>query len=145
MTWSSRSRRTLPTQSLRDAVLPRTSEGGSDGQDPVILHCRHDISLELRVTVENQELLRLVISPGLTQLQRNPICAGILGHVEMEDLAPVVIDHEETVQNAERQCGHGEEVHRRDGSTMIAQKDQPPPSWIRILGRTLDPARYRSL
>jgi len=34
------------------------------------------------------------------------------------------------VQNAERQCGHGEEVHRRDGSTMIAQKDQPPPSWI---------------
>ena len=42
------------------------------------------------------------------------------------------------VQNAERQCGHGEEVHRRDGSTMIAQKDQPPPSRIRILGRTLD-------
>src|SRR5215831_11809361 len=28
---------------------------------------------------------------------------------------------------------------------MIAKKDQPPPSWIRILGRTLDPARYRSL
>src|SRR6516162_2200534 len=68
---------------LRDAVLPRTSEGGSDGQDPLILHWRHDISVELRVTVENQELLRLVISPGLTQLQRNPIRAGILGHVEM--------------------------------------------------------------
>ena len=61
----------------------------------MILHCRHDISVELRVTVENQKLLRLVISPGLTQLQRNPIRAGILGHVEMEDLAPVVIDHEE--------------------------------------------------
>src|SRR6516225_9165301 len=144
MTWSSRSRRTLPT-ALRDAVLPRTSEGGSDGQDPVILHCRHDISVELRVTVENQELLRLVISPGLTQLQRNPIRAGILGHVEMEDLAPVVIDHEEAVQNPERQRGHGEKVHRRDGSTMIAQKHQPPPSWIRILGCTLDPARYSSL
>src|SRR5215469_13286608 len=51
--------------------------------DPVILHCRHNISVELRITVENQELLRLVISPGLTQLQRNPIRAGILGHVEM--------------------------------------------------------------
>src|SRR5215471_14090027 len=90
---------------LRDAVLPRTSEGGSDGQDPVILHCRHDVSVELRVTVENQELLRLVISPGLTQLQRNPIGAGILGHVEMEDLAPVVIDHEEAVQHSKRQLG----------------------------------------
>ena len=89
--------------------------------------------------------LWLVISPGLPQLQRNPIRAGILGHVEMEDLAPVVIDHKEAIQNAERLCGYGEEVHRRDGSTMIAKKDQPPPSWIRILGRTLDPARYRSL
>ena len=36
------------------------------------------------------------------------------------------------------------EVHRRDGVTMIAQKDQPPLDWIRILGRTLHPARYRS-
>src|SRR5215831_14216405 len=28
---------------------------------------------------------------------------------------------------------------------MIAKKDQPAPSWIRILGRTLDPARNCSL
>ena len=70
---------------------------------------------------------------------------GILGHVAMKNLAPVVIDHKQAVQHSERQRGHGEKVYRRNGLTMIAQKDQPPPSWIGILGRTFYPARYRSL
>ena len=63
-------------------------------------------------TVENQELLRLVISPGLAQLQCNPMCVGMLGHVEIKNLAPAVIDHKEAVQHSERQRGDGEKVHR---------------------------------
>ena len=90
--------------------------------------------------VENQEFVAAGHLPGLTQLYRNPRRAGILGHVEMKDLAPVVIDHKEAVQHSKRQPGHGEKVHRRDGVAMIAQKHQPPPAWIRMLGRTLDPA-----
>jgi len=57
--------------------------------------------------------------------------------------------YEEAVQNAERQRGHGKKVHRRDGGTMMAQKDQPPVAFdvIQVLGRNrltvflLDPVR----
>ena len=42
-----------PDPALRDAVLPRTSEGGSDRQHPVVLHSRHDVSIEYRIAIEN--------------------------------------------------------------------------------------------
>ena len=113
--------------------------------DPIILYRCHNISVEVCITVENQELVRPVISPGVAQLQCNPMCVGMLGHIEMKNPAPVVIDHKEAVQHSKRQCGQGEKVHRRNGLTMIAKKDQPPPSWIGILGRTFYRARYRSL
>jgi cytidylate kinase len=55
-----------PDPALRDAVLPRTSEGCSDRQYPVVLHGRNDITIELLIAIENQELVRLLIFPGLT-------------------------------------------------------------------------------
>jgi hypothetical protein len=53
--------------------------------------------------------------------------------VEMENLAPLVVDDEETVQEAERERWHGEEVHRHDGLTVILQERQPALAGI---GRT---------
>jgi hypothetical protein len=55
-----------PDPTLGDAVLPRTSEGCSDRQDPVVLHSRNDINVELRITVKDQESVLLVITPGLS-------------------------------------------------------------------------------
>src|SRR5271165_377465 len=44
----------------------------------------------------------------------------------------------------EGQSRHGEEIHGSDGFTMVAEKSQPAPGWIRIMIRTPHPARNRS-
>ena len=38
----------------------------------------------------------------------------MLGHVEMQDLPAIVMDHEPDVEDPERRRRHREEVHRRD-------------------------------
>jgi len=50
--------------------------------------------------------------------------------VEMEDLAASVIDHEETVQQLERQGRHGEEGESDQHLAVILEKCQPALAWI---------------
>ncbi len=49
--------------------------------------------------------------------------------IEMEDLPSAVFDDKETVQDSEGESRHGEEVHSRNGFTMIAQESSPGLSW----------------
>jgi len=49
----------------------------------------------------------------------------VRGHVEMQDLAPPVIDREEAVEQAEGDGGHGEEVQCRDRLAMVSQEREP--------------------
>ena len=46
----------------------------------------------------------------------------MLRDVEMENLASIVFDDEETIQDSEGEGRHGEEVHGRDGLAVIAQE-----------------------
>ena len=46
--------------------------------------------------------------------------------VEVQDLAPPVLDNEEAVEHAERHRWNGEEVKRHDGLLVILQECQPP-------------------
>src|SRR5207248_2619173 len=94
---------------------------------------------------ENQKSMRQVVSPGLTQLQRNPKRSEISGHVEVQNPASLVIDQEEAVENAEGECWYGEEVHRSNRFTVIAKKHQPALGWIRVLTCALNPPRDSSL
>src|ERR1035441_570163 len=113
-----------PTPALGDAVLPRASKSCSDRQDPIVLHSRNNVNVELRITVKDQESVRLVITPGLAKLQRRPKRIRILSRVEMQDSWPVVIDHEEAVENTKCQRGHGKEVHRCDHLSVVPKKHQ---------------------
>ena len=58
----------LPTHTsnpaLGDAVLPGTSKSGSDRFCAMLFDGRENVRRELRVSVEDQEPMRLVISPG---------------------------------------------------------------------------------
>jgi hypothetical protein len=40
----------------------------------------------------------------------------------MKDTSSIMRDDKEAVQHAERQRGHGKEIHRSDGFSMIAHK-----------------------
>jgi hypothetical protein len=50
---------------------------------------------------------------------------GISRHIAMQDLAPVVADDEKAVQNTKRERWDSEEVHRRNGLTMVSEERQP--------------------
>jgi len=43
----------------------------------------------------------------------------------MENLASIVFDDEETIQDSEREGRNGEEVHGRDDLAVIAQESSP--------------------
>jgi len=50
----------------------------------------------------------------------------VAGCVEVEDLSTAVLDHEEAVQQFERDSRHCEEVERDDQLTVILQEGKPP-------------------
>ena len=61
-----------PDPALSDALLPRTAKSSSDWFDVAFSDRRDDISRELRVPVEDQVPIWLVVSPSFLQLQYDP-------------------------------------------------------------------------
>ena len=58
----------------------------------------------------------------------------------MEDLAPIMAEDEEAVQEVEGEGGNCEEVHGRDGFAMITKKGPPTLGGFRISGCAPHPA-----
>src|SRR5258707_13430209 len=69
----------------------------------------------------------------------------MLRDVEMQDTPAIVADDKETVEDAERDRGHGEEVHRRNRFPVILKKRAPTVGWPGIPRRPLHPAGDGSL
>src|SRR5208337_2842174 len=67
------------------------------------------------------------------------------GDIEVQDAPAVVADDEEAVQEIEGQGGNGEEVHSRDGFTMITKKGPPTLGGFRVSGSAPHPAGDGSL
>jgi hypothetical protein len=109
-----------PNPSLGDAILPRTTKSSSDRFCSIPFDARDDVRGELRVAVEDQEPVWLIVSPSFAHLQYDPQRVWRTGHVAMQDFAPVVANDEETVQDTKRQRGHGEEIESSDYLTMIS-------------------------
>jgi hypothetical protein len=65
--------------------------------------------------------------------------------VEVQHTPPVMGNDEETVKNAECECGYSEEIHRGDGLAMVAGKRCPSFGRLRISWRFPHPAEHSSL
>jgi hypothetical protein len=61
----------------------------------------------------------------LSQLLNNPSAGRMLCHIEMQEAPTIVTDDEKTVAHAERDGRDGEEVHRGDCFSMVAQETEP--------------------
>src|SRR5664279_2978659 len=107
---------------LRNPVLPWTAKGSASWLASHLPHSRNHIGSKLSVSVEEQESVRLLVGPGFSQLLYNPKRIGISCHSEVQDLTPLVADHEKAVQNTKRERWDGEEVHRRNGLAMVSQE-----------------------
>src|SRR5216683_1140859 len=81
----------------------------------------------------------------LPQLLDDPTARRMLRDVEMQDTPAIVADDKETVEDAERDRGHGEEVHRRNRFPVILKKRAPTFGWPGIPRRPLHPPGDGSL
>ncbi len=81
----------------------------------------------------------------LPQLLDDPTARRMLRDVEMQDTPAIVADDKETVEAAERDRWHGEEVHRRNRFPVILKKRAPTVGWPGISRRPLHPAGDSSL
>jgi len=114
---------------LRRTILPRTPERCANWLAP---HCanRSDYVLaEFAISVKHQELLSGRIGPRFTHLLNDPKGSGITRHIEVQNFSPIMTDHEEAIQDLEGECWYGEEIHGRDGLTVVSKECQPAFAW----------------
>ena len=128
-----------------NAVLPRTAETGPLGLNAETLHCVDHVAIELCAAIKDQVTGRRVVRECLAQLLNHPNAGRMSGHVEMQDAPPIMRYDKETVQYAEGQRRHGEEVHRGNRFSVIAQEGRPSFCRFRAPRRSPHPAQHRSL
>ena len=131
--------------SFRHTVLPGAAEAGSFRLDAEVLHRVDDFLIEVCAAIEDQVFGSRVIRECLAQLLNNPCARWMSGDIAVKNPPPVVSDDEETVENAEGERWHGEEIHRRNGFTMIAQKCHPLLSRLGIPRGFSHPVQHCSL
>src|SRR5271166_5819855 len=69
----------------------------------------------------------------------------MLGHVNVQDSPPIMSDDEETVEHAEGNRWHSEEVHGRNRFPVVSKEGQPALGPVRISRRPFNPTRDGSL
>lgn len=131
--------------SFRDSVLPRTFKRGSDRGEAHRADRDRSFQTIFPVAVEDQESLRGLKRERFSQLLNDPSARGILGDIEVQNPPTIMADHEQAVEDAERDGGNREEIHRGDGFAMIPQEGQPALGGARISGRPPHPSRNGSL
>jgi hypothetical protein len=111
--------------SLRDAILPRTFEGGSHRPNLQVSNRRWNFDSILAIPVKDQEPGSRFKRKRFPQLLDNPQARRVFRDIEMQNAPPIVADHEQAVQRAERDGWNREEVHRSNSFSVIAKKSQP--------------------
>jgi len=126
---------------LGHSVLPGTTKCGAHGFTPHCFGGADHIVAKLRVAIQQQEPVCWRVRPRLPQLLPNPESMGISCHVETQNLAPIVTDDEKSVQHPKRKSRYREEVHGRDGLTVVAKKGEPGLANLGASGCPSQPAR----
>jgi hypothetical protein len=78
-------------------------------------------------------------------LLNNPSADGMFGHIEVKDASTIVSNDKEGVKHAKGERRDGEEVHRCNCFTMIAQKHRPLFCRLKVPAPFLHPTQHRTL
>jgi len=134
-----------PHPTLGNTILPGTFEGGPHG---VYLQrsngCR-DLYPVLRIPVMDQKSRSRPKRKRLPQLLDDPTARRMLRDVEVQDTPAIMADNKETVEHAECDRWHREEVHRRNRFPVILKKRAPAFDWLGTCRCPLHPAGDGSL
>jgi acetyl esterase/lipase len=91
---------------LRDAILPRTAEGSSLGNNPRGFHRCDHLEPELLIAIKDQVFARRFKWKCLAQLLDDPSARRMLRDVEVQDASTIVADDEEAVGRPWVSVGH---------------------------------------
>jgi hypothetical protein len=94
----------IPNPAFCYTVLPRTAEAGPLGLDAEAFHRADKFLVEVGCAIEDQVGGYLVIWKGLAQLLRDPRTTWVPSDVEMKNKPPLMRDHKEAVEHAQRNC-----------------------------------------
>ena len=96
--------------SLRDTVLPRAAIRGTHRLASQLPDRRHHIAAKLRVAIKEQESVHRRVGPRFSHLLHDPGGRGVACHIEMQNLAPLMADNEEAVQETKGDRRHRESI-----------------------------------
>jgi len=116
------------------SILPRASEAGLLELYAVAFNNVDHFAIELRAVIEDQITRRSVVRKCLAQLLNHPGTVWMSGHVAVKDTSPGMRNDEEAVENTEGERRHGEEIHRGNCFTMVAQERRPSLCQLRFRG-----------
>jgi len=116
---------TASNPALSHSILPGTSNRRLHRCDLHRVDCGGHLKTILCVMVKDDEPVSRLIRKSFAQLLDDPTAGRMPRDIEVQDAFPVVADDEEAVEHVEGKGRDGEEVHRRDDFTVIAQKGLP--------------------
>jgi hypothetical protein len=99
------------------------------GFSPVATRNRITSALK-RELIQDDIAIWVSLRKCLAQLPHDPLGVGMPGHVDVQNPAAAVLDHEQTIEYAEGQRGRGEQVDCGDHLVMIAEECEPSPARI---------------
>ena len=110
-------------------VLPRRSVRSQDLLDPESCNSTVELTPELPVPITDQIVRDLVLEAGLGHLLASPGSRWRVGHVEVPDRAPGIVENQEHVDHSEGNRRHGEEVDRDNVFGVVGQEGAPGLGW----------------
>jgi len=114
-------------------ILPGRVWCNQDFFDAHVLDAFLEVVAIDAISIPQEKPRRLLVRECVDNLLGGPFGIGIRGHVEMDDLSPVMAEHDEDVQDTEGHGGNREEVAGGDIGNVIGQECSP-----RLRGRFTD-------
>src|SRR5207244_13027425 len=103
---------------LREGILPRAVGRREDFADPHALNASPKRRPVDAVAIAEEVGRRGVVRERVDELLGGPGGGGMLGHVEVEDAAALVGQHDEDEEDVQVSGGNGEEVDRDEVADM---------------------------
>ena len=105
--------------SFRNSILPRRLYARPFGLQSGCPQEGDHFVIERRIAIEDGISIRTRFGECLAQLLHHPLRCRVAGHIEVQNPAPSMLDHEKAVEQLECHCRHREEIERRNHLTMI--------------------------
>ena len=106
---------------LCEGILPRAVRRREDFIDSHALHSVAKLLAVDLVTIVKQKGWCGVVWEGVHDLLGGPVGGGVLSHVEVNDVPPIVSEHDENEEDAQARSGHREGSSETRSRTWLAR------------------------